>query len=79
MTWEIDLPRTGNNKTHYTREIRTLNTALVTADPELANVLASSNVSFASFVASIRKICEIAYPDPRSRPRHVSQLMTNTN
>ena len=53
MTWEIKLPRTGTNKTHYSQEIRTLNTALVATDPNLANVLSSSNVKFCSLARGV--------------------------
>ena len=79
MTWTVSLPRTGKNKGYYTQEIRTLNGTLVAKDSELAHDLASSNVKFSTFVASIRKVAENAYPNARARPSHINELMGNTN
>lgn len=79
MTWTITLSRATNSKSHYTASIRALNTALIESDPTLANLLASSNVKFADFIASIRKLVENAYPEPSRRPKHINELLANTN
>ena len=79
MTWTIELPRLGSNRKYYTTEIKTKNTELVAKDEDLKNILSSSNVSFETFVASIRKVVENAYTDPRTRPPHINNLLRNTN